>query len=278
MRLGGPVLEQYNDPQEWARAVRTLGYSAARCPVDSAADDEAVASFARAAAEHDIVIAEIGAWRNPLDPDGSARRSAVEFCKVQLDLAERIGCCCCVSIGGSRGEQWDGPHPDNLTAETFVMVVDTAREIIDAVKPKRTFYTLETMPWMLPDSPQSYLDLIRAIDRPAFGAHLDPVNMICSPQRYFNNAGFIRECFDLLGPHIKSCHAKDISLSGKLTTHLDEVRVGLGALDYGVYLTELAKLGPDVPLMLEHLPTAEEYALAADHVRSVADSLGLRFI
>jgi sugar phosphate isomerase/epimerase len=278
MRLGGPIFEEYTEPEEWARAVRALGYSAAQCPVESTATDDAIAGFAAAAREHDIVIAEIGAWRNPLDPDESARKSAVEFCKTQLELAERIGCSCCVSIGGSRGEQWDGPHPKNLTAETFAMVVDTVREIIDAVEPKRTFYTLETMPWMFPDSPQSYLDLIRAIDRPAFAAHLDPVNMVCSPQRYFYNASLIRDCFDLLGPHIKSCHAKDISLSGKLTTHLDEVRPGLGALDYRVYLTELSKLGPDVSLMLEHLRTAEEYALAADHVRSVADGLGLRFV
>jgi sugar phosphate isomerase/epimerase len=277
MRLGGPIFEQYGDPAEWARAVRALGYSAAYCPVDNAAADDVVASFAGAAREHDIVIAEVGAWRNPLDPDESTRTSAIKFCKAQLALAERIGARCCVNISGSRGEQWDGPHPANLTPDTFALVVDTAREIIDAVKPKRTFYTLETMPWMYPDSPESYLDLIRAIDRPAFGAHLDPVNLVCSPQRYFTNASLIRECFALLGPHIKSCHAKDISLSGKLTTHLDEARPGLGGLDYGAYLTELAKLDQDVPLMIEHLATPEEYVAAASHIRSIADGLGLRF-
>ena len=276
MRLGGPVHEPYSEPEEWARAVRALGYSAAYCPVDSAASDDVPKAFAAAAQEYDIAIAEVGAWRNPLSPDDSARKSAVEFCKVQLDLADRIGARCCVGISGSRGEQWDGPHPYNLTPDTFALVVDTVREIIDAVKPRRTCYTLETMPWMYPDSPQSYLDLIRAIDRPAFAVHLDPVNLVCSPQRYFNNAGLIRECFELLGAHIKSCHAKDIRLSGKLTTHLDEVRPGLGGLDYRAYLTELARL-PDVPLMLEHLPTPGEYAAAADYIRSVADSLGLRF-
>ena len=56
--------------------------------------------------------------------------------------------------------------------------------------------------------------------------HLDPVNMICSPQRYFNNAAFLRECFAKLGPYIKSCHAKDILLRDTLTVHLDEMRPG----------------------------------------------------
>ena len=51
---------------------------------------------------------------------------------------------------------------------------------------------------------------------------------------------------------IKSCHAKDIALSEKLTTHLDEVRPGLGGLDYATFLRELDKLDPDTLLMIEH--------------------------
>jgi len=61
----------------------------------------------------------------------------------------------------------------------------------------------------------------------------------------------------------------------KLTVHIDEVRPGTGQLDYGTFLRELSKLDPDTPLMLEHLRTEEEYALAAGHVRSVARELGL---
>ncbi len=154
------------------------------------------------------------------------------------------------------------------------MIVETTRAIIDDVKPTRTYFTLETMPWAYPDSPDSYLRLFKAIDRRRFAVHLDPVNLICSPQRYFKNGQLIRECFKKLGPYLKSCHAKDILMSTKLTTHLDEVRPGLGALDYAAFLRELSKF-PSTPLMLEHLPNAEEYRLAATHVRSVAKSIGL---
>jgi len=60
----------------------------------------------------------------------------------------------------------------------------------------RTVYTLETMPWMYPDSADSYLALLRAIDRPgAFGVHLDPVNLVNSPERFFRNADLLRDCF-----------------------------------------------------------------------------------
>jgi len=223
----------------------------------------------------DLIVAEVGAWSNPLSPDEGTRREAIRLCQERLALADTVRARCCVNIAGSRGEQWDGPHPDNLTGATFDLIVDTVRTIIDAVKPTRTFYTLEPMPWMYPDSADSYLALIQAIDRPRFAVHLDPVNLISSPRLFFDNAALIRECFAKLGPFIKSCHAKDIQLSGKLTVHLDEVRPGLGALDYRTLLRELDRLDPDMPLLLEHLPREEDYALAADYVRLVAQDIGV---
>ena len=57
----------------------------------------------------------------------------------------------------------------------------TVRELIDAVKPKRAKFALEMMQYSLPDSVDGYLDLIRAVDRPAFAAHLDPVNLDPDP-------------------------------------------------------------------------------------------------
>ena len=277
LRLGGPVFEKYQDPEAWVAALRKLGYSSAYCPVRADASDDVVKAYETAARRANIVIAEVGAWSNPISPDEPTRKAALEKCRRQLALAERIGARCCVNITGSRGEKWDGPSPKNLTAETFDMIVETTRSIIDDVKPTRTYFTLETMPWAYPDSPDSYFRLFRAIDRKGFAVHLDPVNLVCSPQRYYGNAALIRECFEKLGPHIKSCHAKDILLHPQLTTHLDEVRPGTGGLDYATFLRELNKL-TDVPLMLEHLPNAEEYAKAAEHIRGVAKKVGLGFI
>jgi sugar phosphate isomerase/epimerase len=273
MRLGGPVSEHYDDLEQWVAALRRSGYSAAYCPVDGSQGDGVVQAYARAAEAANIVIAEVGAWSNPLSPDEPTRHAALALCQERLALADAIGARCCVNIAGSRGEQWDGPHPDNLTPATFDLIVETVRGIVDAVKPRRTFYTLEPMPWVYPDSPDSYLRLMRAIDRPQVAVHLDPVNIVSSPQRFYENGALIRECFAQLGPYIKSCHAKDIRLDTKLTVHLDEVRPGLGGLDYRAYLQELDRLDPDTPLMLEHLSTAEEYTLSAAYIRSVAEEL-----
>ena len=75
-----------------------------------------------------------------------------------------------------------------------------------------------------------------------------------------------------LGPYIKSVHFKDIALQPKAMVHLDEVRLGLGGLDYATLLRELNQLDRDLPVMLEHLSSPQEYALAAAHVRAVAST------
>jgi sugar phosphate isomerase/epimerase len=276
IRLGGPVFTRTSDPDEWAAAIRALGYRAAVCPLSEDEDDDTIARYALAAQKADIIIAEVGAWSNPMSADEKERILAREKCVRRLDLAEKIGANCCVNIAGACGPIWDGPYAANLTRETFDRIVETTRDIIDAVQPTRTFYTLEAMPYIYPTGPESYLELIKAIDRPAFGVHLDPVNMISSPERYFNNTAFLQECFRLLGPWIKNCHAKDITLHPRLTVHLDEVAPGMGALDYRTFLKELDRLAdPKVGLILEHLQTSEEYAGAAAYIRKVAHEEGI---
>jgi sugar phosphate isomerase/epimerase len=276
MRLGGPVYGDCSTPEKWIAGLRKHGYTAAYCPVGRDASDDAIAAYAKAAKEANIVVAEAGAWSNPMSPNPDEREKALANCKGQLALAEKIGARCCVNIAGSRGaDNWAGHNPLNLTEETFDLIVKTTREIIDSAKPTRTFYTLECMQWMYPDSVESYERLIKAIDRKAFAVHFDPTNLINSPWRFYHTGDIIREGCTKLGAQFRSCHAKDIAMSQESTVHLSEVRPGLGGLDYRAYLKELDKLDPDVPLMIEHLATEEEYALAAEHIRTVAAEVGV---
>jgi sugar phosphate isomerase/epimerase len=276
VRLGGPVPGRFSDPGEWIKTVKALGYSAAYCPLQPGASGEMIRSYREEAKKNNILIAEVGVWNNMLDPDDASRKEAIEKNINALLLTDQIGASCCVNISGARGEIWDGPYPGNYAKETFDLIVETVRHIIDQVKPLSSFYSLEPMPYMLPDSPDSYLELIKAVDRKQFAAHLDPVNMISSPQKYFNNGLFLKECFSKLGPFIKSIHAKDIIILPELTVHLDECRPGTGFLDYAVFLQETSKL-KDIPFMLEHLETQDEYKLAADYVRSAGRKAGILF-
>ena len=269
MLIGGPILKPFSSPEEWLALVTEMNYNAVYFPLDYTAPDSLIDAYADCARGSGLLIAEVGVWRNVLSPDADEARSAVEYAKGQLLLADRVGAKCCVNISGSRGAQWDGPHQANFTKETFDMIVESVRGIIDAVKPERTFYALEPMPWMYPHTADSYLDLIKAIDRKAFAAHFDPVNIITNPFDYYRNSDIIREWFVKLGAHIKSCHAKDICLEGQLTVHLNEKRPGLGILNYTTYIQCLEQL-PGVPMMTEHMDRHEDVVLANEYIRSIS--------
>jgi sugar phosphate isomerase/epimerase len=275
VRLGAPLPKSFDSPEGWIELLRARGFRTAYWPLDTDASADTVAAYADAAATSDISIAEVGAWSNPLSLDEAMRRTALERCKSQLALADAVGARCCVNIAGSHSEVWDGPHPDNLSRDTFALIVDSVRDILDTVQPERTYYTLEPMPWVFPDSPDSYLELMSAIDRPRFGVHLDPVNMINSPAKYYDNAGLLRQCFDKLGPHIRAVHAKDLTITEELTLHMPEVRPGLGGLDYRVFLTEMQRIDPETPFLVEHLPSDEEYEAAVAHIRAIAGELNI---
>jgi len=96
-----------------------------------------------------------------------------------------------------------------------------------------------------------YLTLIKAIDRKAFGVHLDVCNTMSSPARLYNNGAVIHECFAKLGPWIICCHAKDLQW-------------GPG---YQV----------DAPLMPEHLRNEVEYTKGREYIPGVARAPGLSF-
>jgi sugar phosphate isomerase/epimerase len=278
IRLGAHIYDKYDGPDEWIKLLLNEGYRAAYCPIQPGASSDLINAYAEAARKADIVISEVGAWSNPISIDKSEADKAIKKCVEALELAEEIGANCCVNISGSRNpEHWAGPHADNFSEETFDQVVETTRKIIDAVKPERTSFVLEPMPWSIPDSAESYLELIKAIDRSQFGVHLDPVNLIRSPREFYANGILIKDLFAKLGPYIRSCHAKDIILrEDNYIPQMDEVRAGLGKLDYAVFLKELVKLR-DIPLMMEHLDSAEEYRLAGKYIRSVGNSIGIDF-
>jgi sugar phosphate isomerase/epimerase len=275
MRLGGVIYAAVDTPDAWVAAVQAKEYRAAYTPVGIEADAATIAAYRHAAEKADIVIAEVGAWSNPIDSDPIKRQNAMEKCIASLRLAEEIGARCCVNVAGSRSETWAGAHPKNLSNESFDLIVNSVQEIIDSVRPKQSAYALETMPWIYPDSVSSYAALIKAIDRDAFCVHFDPVNLVNCPERYFYNGDLIREFVAELHPLIRSVHLKDVRLQDGFPVVLTEVPPGDGGLEINVLLQELSRLDVDLPVMIEHLPDETAYDRASAYARQVAAKEGL---
>lgn len=88
-------------------------------------------------------------------------------------------------VGAFNPRVWYGPHKDNFSKQFFDATVENCRHVIDAVKPKRTKFTVEMMGW--------------SIQRPAFGVHIDVCNAINSPEKFYNNAAVTEDLFTKLG-------------------------------------------------------------------------------
>ena len=273
MLLGGTITGSYSTPEEWEMLLRRSRFRAVTAPFNCRTPLEETAALCEAARRCGVRIAEVGVWNNLMDADREAAAAAMAYAKNQLALADELDIPCCVNVAGTSGSAgWDAADPSNYTAETYERIVAQMREILDEVRPKRAFYCLEPMPWMVPDGPDEYLQLIRDVDRPQFGAHMDFVNMINSPRRALAAEDFIEECFRKLAPYIKSTHIKDTRLDPmRLTTVLEECSPGEGNLDYPRVLDIMQRYLPSgAPVLLEHMQTEEEYRAAYDYVAACA--------
>ena len=278
MRLGGTVAGRWETPAQWEALLTASRFRAITAPFTCETPRAEIGEYCRIAAKHDVVIAEVGVWRNTMDPDPEKAAANTAFAAGQLALADELDIPCCVNIVGTASTAgWDAADRSNFTPETYERILANIREIIDAAKPVRAFYCIEPMPWMVPDSPESYLQLIRDVDRKQFAAHMDFVNMINCPRRYLAPEAFIEDCFRTLAPYIKSTHLKDTRMSPtKLTALLEECSPGEGTLDFPEVLRIIERhLPKDAPVLLEHMQTFEEYAKAYEYVAEKAALAGV---
>ncbi len=274
MRLGGTVC--FSSPAEWEEKLTGSGFRAVTAPFTCDTPQEEISRDMRITEKHDVVVAEAGVWKNLFDPaEGPAN---LDFAVRQLRMADELSIPCCVNVAGTTGDAgWDAADKSNFTPETYERIIGSIREIIDSVRPERAFYCIEPMPWMVPDSPEAYLRLIRDVDRAQFGAHMDFVNMINCPRRYLDAEGFIDECFRTLAPYIRSTHLKDTRMHPThLTAVLEECSPGEGELDFANVLTIMNRYLPaGAPVLLEHMQTFEAYEKAYGHVAEQAARAGV---
>ena len=226
------------------------------------------------------MIAEVGAWRNMLDPGRAetGRQSALCYRAAGAGGSGRGAVLC-------RHRRLLQPH--GLVRRRIRRIsrgsFSTRPSRIAARSSTRssrraTTFSIEMMGWSLPDGPDTYLKLIRRSTGPAFAVHMDVCNGINSPdallsQRASSSRSASRNSGSGSFPATRrtsrgfrsttSTSGRSFPASGKLTTR----RICASS----------SKLPVDAPLMLEHLQTADEYSEGRNHIRSVGDRIGIRF-
>lgn len=277
MRLGGPIFKNDISIKDAVQTHKDLGFGAAFCNwID---DDVKRNEFVKAFAEADIWLAEYpGYGINILDTEPAVRQKNIDEICSRLEKADIMGTRCCVIHGGSvETGKWGTANPENMSEASFEESVKIIQSIIDKVKPGTTKLVLETESYLFPDSPENYKRFIDAVDKSEFAVHLDPVNITCSPRLVYFNDDFLKNCFNILGPWIVSCHAKDFNMVPVWpTVKIDETFIGDGVLNYQVYLNEISKLSVQPTLMIEHL-NASQLEVGLKFIFAEADKAGIVF-
>ncbi|MDO4298486.1 MAG: sugar phosphate isomerase/epimerase [Lachnospiraceae bacterium] len=268
MRLGISSSLAHTTPEEWASNMKKLGCRSVVFPVNYTADEKVILAYEKAARAHDLQIAEVGIWRNAIDMREEKRNEAMEYSIGQLRLADRLHARCCVNVAGAvGGERWDGAYPENFSRKAWESTVRMIQELIDEVKPQNTYFTIEPMPWMYPTGPEEYLRLLEEVGRDRFAVHMDVINMINTPERYFFPERFVEHCFELLGDRIRSCHIKDILLRQEFTFQLQECACGEGTFCLERYVELAEQADPEMPMIIEHLDDDQAYVESAAYLR-----------
>ena len=84
MRLGGTVC--CGNPAEWEEKLAASGFRAITAPFTCETPADEIKRLLRIAEKHDVLLAEVGVWRNVFDPaDG---RANLEYAVRQLRLAD----------------------------------------------------------------------------------------------------------------------------------------------------------------------------------------------
>ncbi len=277
MRLGTSSPLKHTSPEDWAANQIRLGCTTVVFPVQSNEPENRIIAYKEAADKAGLSIAEVGIWRNALSMDDAEKKANMDYCVEQLRLADFLHARCAVNVAGAFGPKWDGGYRENFTDEAWKKTVSMVQEIIDRANPQNTFFTLEPMPWMIPTGPKEYLRLIDLVDRDRFAVHMDIINMISSAERYFNPEEFVDECVETLGNRIKSCHIKDVHLDERYTLRLEECGPGDGEFPLRYYVERINELDPDMPVILEHLNTDEEYIKYMGYLKEELNGLYKNF-
>jgi sugar phosphate isomerase/epimerase len=284
MRLGATI-DQYfdsSDPEAYLGECQKCGYRSAPCPQVSLRETEKLRFIRDAFSKADVLIGEVQAWVNPLDPRPEKRAENLKRIAESIAIADEIGAACCVTVAGTLDTRdyiaCDTPHPDNFLDSTFDAVIEWVRKILKETRPRRTKLCLEMSPWTPLDGPEVYQKIIEIVQDPALAVHLDPSNAILNTRIFFSTPAHVNHCFDLLGRWIVSAHAKDLYYASVVDLrHVNFVEVipGRGVLDYRTFLRRGEQVSADLPLIMEHLPRREDYAAGAAYIRSVAREIGV---
>ncbi|MFC4810392.1 sugar phosphate isomerase/epimerase family protein [Paenibacillus sp. GCM10023250] len=221
-----------------------------------------------------LPIVCISGYTNLIHADPVKRRQNVQGVKNILQFARELGSPYVVSETGTFNTEsdwvWD---PRNGTEEAYEETCRQIEELAKFAYDHGAVFLVENYVNNVIGSVDQVARLFADVNHPGLGLLMDPTN-------YFTDDNIDRidetlhRIFDTLGDRIKIAHAKDCKRAedtGEKHAAIDASEShsfrgagavelpapGLGNLNYDLYLQRLARLHPNIPIIIEHLDEAD---------------------
>lgn len=205
----------------------------------------------------------IGAYFNPVHPDGQKITKGIAVFKDYLSLAKDLGCDIVGSETGSyNGDKWIY-HPQNRTEEAVTRVERVFAELCEYAQDRGVNVGMEGafghVCWN-----------VKTLDRAVKSIGAGNIKIIFDLYNYLDSSN-IDSMYDILeeglqtfGDRICVFHIKDCTVD--TDGRLKQCGVGKGIFDYDRILSEIKKVCPDANLVFEGT-VGEDIAPAVKHLR-----------
>lgn len=215
-------------------------------------------------------IVAISGYTNIIHPDPAKREENLAYLKTLLKFARDLGTPYVISETGTYNPESDWVyHPKNGTEEAYEEVCKAILDLSKFAYDYGAQFLVENYTQNVIGSVEQVARLFADVNHPGLGLLLDPTNYFTG-DNIGNVDGVINHIFNVLGDKVKVAHAKDIKPTDDFSEkHADIDAVeshtfrgagavelpapGLGILNYDLYLQRLAKLHPNIPIIIEHL-------------------------
>jgi sugar phosphate isomerase/epimerase len=280
---GGPVPR---DPSEVtddvARDLAGLGVTVLTThfqPSPQAVGGEPARRVRQVLAEHGISIIQATGYNPQLThPEPGVRAAELERLQRAFGAARDLGAEMIISgCGSHHATHFYGPHPANHQPETRQRLIDSLRQVVPWAEDTGVMLALECHVTTALDTPEHIREVIDAVDSRWVRANFDPVNLLGTFSRVWENGEAMRDMWHVLGPrYVQSAHIKDVVADPELVVHISEAPPGTGLLDLDAFFDVCRNLGEGTAVIVEHLP-ADQARAAIEVVKAAAAERGFSF-
>lgn len=207
---------------------------------------------------HQIRVAVLGCYINPVHPDLEERRRQLARFKEHIRHCRDFGCSVVATETGSLNTDFSYAR-ENHGEEAFQTLLKSVGELVEEAERFGVMVAVEGVRHYVAHNPERIRRLIDEIGSNHLQVVFDPVNMI-TPENYQNQEVLIQRAFDLFGDRIQALHTKDFVIENG---RVQNVPPGKGLLDYKLIFSLYKAAKPHGYVLLEDIrPEAMDEAKA----------------